>query len=148
MLSPAGEISIFPLVFPSAEGNGLERGAACPGSLRKRGCSAAFMGGKWELPAASLVRERGRVRGVRPQRVPWEGRQGDSRPQGWGFTLGEENPPSSSGEGAEEGMAAGFSLPEKTPGTKNQPTFELLRLQRKLAGRTKVHFRAQKLASN
>lgn len=79
--------------------------------------------------------------------VPWEERQGDSPSQGWGFTLWEENPPSSSGERAEEEMAAGFSCPSKESQLKN-PTFKLLRLQRKLASRAKVHFRSQKLPGN
>lgn len=43
---------VFPSVFPSAQGSRHERGAAWPGSLRKRR-GFAFIGGKRELPAAS-----------------------------------------------------------------------------------------------
>lgn len=68
---------------------------------------------------------------------------GWSCPEGWNFTLGEENPLSSSGEGAKEGRAAGFSYSSKEIRLKS-PTFDLPRLQRKPGSRTRVWFRAQK----
>lgn len=143
--------SRFPLVFLLAEGSKYERGAAWPSSLRKRG-SSVFIGGggggKWELPVTLLGQEHGWVWGLHPWGVHGRGSRGNSPPQGWGFTLGEGNPPSRSGEVAEEEMATGFSCPLKESQLKPPHTFQLPRLQRKPASRTKVHFRAQKLAGN
>lgn len=105
-------------------------------------------GRKWELPVTLLGQEHGWVWGLHPWGVHGRGSRGNSPPQGWGFTLGEGNPPSRSGEVAEEEMATGFSCPLKESQLKPPPTFQLPRLQRKPASRTKVHFRAQKLAGN
>jgi len=60
--------SRFPPVFPLSEGSGRKQGAAWPSSLRKRGGSA-FIGGKRELPAASLGQEHGWAwGGIAPRR--------------------------------------------------------------------------------
>lgn len=106
------------------------------------------VGGKWELPVTLLGQEHGWVWGLHPWGVHGRGSRGNSPPQGWGFTLGEGNPPSRSGEVAEEEMATGFSCPLKESQLNSPHTFQLPRLQRKPASRTKVHFRAQKLAGN